>query len=168
MMKGRILNWQGKYISLRWCFQRWVSNLIPYDMRLNRCWDRLNRYYLKKIEGVQDRDEKEKLYFERRCECGIVEEEIEERKTQRLIKKASKLDIPIPHRPYSSDDENEYWEFGYCMGRAYLNPVGITNIRNAIYATEKQRREAMWFWVTVSVSIIGAITGLSAVILTLR
>jgi hypothetical protein len=83
---------------------------------------------------------------------------IEEAKSDYLVARAERLMIPVP-----SLYDSKTWIFdGGCR---YLTREAFVKLRSDIRAEEKARAERLLIWVPGVVGIIGALTGLAAVIL---
>lgn len=97
-------------------------------------------------------------YFEESC----VEEEISVLITQTLIDTAGLLFIPFPNT-----NDNKYWkkcEHIY-PNRKVLNNAGISEVRSLIRKEKIDRTKSLFTWTSYLIAIIGALTGLFAVIL---
>ena len=103
-------------------------------------------------------DEIQRLMGEASMEESIITDEIEGLSTAYLVDCANRLFIPIPERT-----DQLMWSESSYERRQVLTHKGISTLRTAIRAEQKEQRE---FFVTVLASligIIGAITGLVAV-----
>lgn len=111
------------------------------------------------------------LEYDKFINLTVLEEEIYELETQRLISKADKFIIQIPEKPAYDPEglhtENEYWRMGE-RSIWYLKPKGIAELRTLIRQEEKYRRDKTAFWISIIsgsiIGIIGALTGLIAII----
>ncbi|MCK4914512.1 MAG: hypothetical protein KAS69_07970 [Planctomycetes bacterium] len=105
-------------------------------------------------------DEIEKLRSEEMNESQIIDEKIGSLVTQRLCKKADQLMVPIPDY-----HDEEYWNdmCVYRQGRI-LTTKGVCEVKKAIRAEKRERREGFVVWMAALTGIIGAITGLVAVV----
>lgn len=88
------------------------------------------------------------------------EEQILDRiETLRLMRLASRHGIEMP----STADNENYREVDFDVDQyqpKYLTPKGFREVRQAIRAAQRERREAAGFWFGVVVGVIGALTGL--------
>jgi hypothetical protein len=137
----------------------------PILMRRARQLDRSYRVELdalRKKPGV-DQDELESLQHERFVEVHTLYEEVESLVTQRLLRNAHRLAVPVPDRPQNEDDENEHRRRAWLFGGWYLTAAGISTVRRAIRLECKERREAALAWISPLIALIGALTGLLAV-----
>jgi hypothetical protein len=78
--------------------------------------------------------------------------------TRYLIAKAEKMSLPTPSRT----EGDGLWESTYTP---YLTNKGITEVRKTIREEQKQRLELVSHWAAIIIGVIGAITGLIAVIM---
>jgi hypothetical protein len=120
-----------------------------------------NKIRKAKREGKSS-DEINELLSERFAESDYIEEEINSIVTTHLVRKAQRLFLPV--LAYGDDD---VWERGDFTGLRYLKPGGVMKLRNLIREETAARRKAVLEWVTPFIGIIGAMTGLLAVILSM-
>ncbi len=152
---------------------RITRRVLPRETYLNWQLDQTNRLYRKLVEDARRKhragsDDVEALRSEWSFEAGMLKEELEAIATNKLRKQAHRLKVPFPSPPYGSDEfETEEWKRGIHFGEWYLKPSGHVKVRAAIRAEQKERREAWLAWVAPATGLIGAITGLIAVLLTL-
>lgn len=85
-----------------------------------------------------------------------------------LLKLASSLRVPVPSA-YKSDSElTEHWDRSEFTGQLYLTDAGVSAVRAEIRKEIGWRREsrAHWIaWITAVTGLVGALTGLMAIIL---
>jgi len=131
--------------------------------RKRRELDKISKFYATEIRRAKTEnkssDEIDKLVDEFFAETYVIEEEIKALISRGWERKAERLFLPIP--PH---DEEDMWEVGDVTRRYYLTPAGITKLRGLIREETAARRKAVLEWVTPLVGIIGAITGLLAVV----
>jgi len=77
-----------------------------------------------------------------------------------LVYKANKRFLPVP----SLSEEDELWERSNFTGRYHLTGKGITQVRKMIRSDTKETIEILSPYVGILFGLIGAITGLIAVI----
>ena len=94
-------------------------------------------------------------------DLNIIDDEIANLITQRLIFKAKRMLLPIP--PVT--DKEGLWEWSHYINRWSLTTKGIAEIRSLIRQERKEKLELVSHWATMLIGIIGAITGLIAVIM---
>jgi len=133
--------WLPRYLRLRWDLER-----VKVEER---------RF----AETVRDRDDPS--YFARRQ--GRIYEWRQLVLTTYWVSKADSLGVELPdwddktlrgHVDWD-DDEREPW---------YFTPRGIAQVRTDVRAEQKHRREIVAFWLSASVGVIGALTGLAAIL----
>jgi hypothetical protein len=114
------------------------------------------------VKEKKPSEEIEALISERMVETGYIDEEIKVLVSNKLRRKAEGLFLPVP-----GFGEGGMWETGDFSNLLYLTPSGITKLRGIIREETAARRKAVLEWVTPLVGIIGATTGLLAVIFTM-
>jgi hypothetical protein len=93
----------------------------------------------------------------------MIDDEILGLHSRYLVSKAVKRILPIP--PFSEEDD--IWERSNFTGKHHLTEKGIREVRGIIRNEKKERMELLsyWYpWIGVLFGLIGAITGLIAVI----
>jgi len=132
--------------------------------KLNRKIDKIHKLYSTEIEGAKGKgrsqNELNKIIHEFATEKFRIEEEIRSLVTRHLIRKASQLFLPVPEM-----DDPKMWVQGE-TGHWLLTENGIVKLRNRIREETSARRRAVLEWVSPLIGIIGAITGLLAVVFT--
>jgi hypothetical protein len=103
----------------------------------------------------------------------LIDEDIEGTRTERLLRRARALRVPLPSpRPHGLDAErgDENWYFGSIMGGWNLTAEGERRLRQTIREEEKAGRENAAFWfgivttlIGVAAGLVGALTGLIVV-----
>jgi len=103
--------------------------------------------------------ELENLNSEESSEVWPVFEKIDALKTSRFCQIANRLMVPLPeHR-----DELLWKDLHYIGGRA-LTDKGFWELKKLIRQEKRERRDAFGMWLAALIGIIGAITGLVAVL----
>ena len=144
--------------------------LVPTEIRLGWERTRLDKSYAKLIASARkakDKDKVESLQRDHRFEIDLHDEEEDEFITRKLLSKARRLRVPIPHRHNEDKTESEYWYEGHYSGRWYLATKGVIAIRDEVRRELKARHEARshWvFWLTALTGVIGSLTGLVALL----
>lgn len=141
----------GKLEKLRRERARLVEKFIPNINELMRTKDH-NK--MKELLGDHDK------------ELDNLDWQIEEIQSDELIQRAEHLDIEAP-----DPDDDEMW-FSTPMVKGILSPPGRLYLRKLIDEEEIRRREVKaWWWKTIilpaftlTIGLIGAITGLVAVL----
>lgn len=144
---------------------------VPTEWRLS--WQRtlLDRAYAKDISAarkLKDREKVESLECDHRFEIDLHDEEEDAYLTKKLLSKARKLRVPVPHRYNEDKTESEHWYEGRYTGRWYLTTRGFSALREEIRREVKARHEsrAQWIvWLSALTGVIGAATGLIALLL---
>lgn len=149
-------------------FRTRLSQLLPRGLRLRRQLNRLDRQYRPEVEALErehgrDSLEVQGLVSEWRMEAGFVEDELENLRTQAILRKAHRLQLPTPPPPYGQE-EDENWNRGYTDGRWHLKLAGYSLVRSAIRTEQRERRETRLAWIGPLTGLIAAMTGLLAVI----
>jgi leucyl-tRNA synthetase len=139
-----------EYLKFRW-------NLY----RLFRDRDNLDSFYKKAIQKAEKdkRADVDGLIAEALHEQRWTDEDISILITNYLVRCASRKFLPIPNH-----QERGMWEACvFQQNRSVLTGAGIARLRSTIRAEQKERRDMITSWVTFGVGIIGAMTGLIAV-----
>ena len=82
--------------------------------------------------------------------------------SRRIIRRANGLDLPIP--PYS---DKEAWERNRATGAYYLTAKGRADLRSLSRKEKRERFEYWARWIVLLTGLIGAATGLVAVLFSL-
>lgn len=143
---------------------------VPKSLRLH--WQRIlvDRAYRKDMElalKAKDREKVHDLEHNRRFEISFIEEEEDQLLTNNLIRSARRLRVPIPHRFDADGKPSEFWCEGQYLGGWYLTDSGISKVREEVRKELRARHDsrAQWVaWVSALTGVIGALTGLIAVL----
>ena len=111
----------------------------------------------KKLGGRAKADE---VYQAESFELESIDEDISLLRTRYLINRAEKKSLPLP----PMNEEDGFWETGRITGSWYLTNKGITEVRSLIRKDTREILEIFSKWVSILIGLIGAITGLVAVI----
>jgi len=111
----------------------------------------------KKTGGEVKADE---VYRDEYVKLELIDEKISELVTRYLINKATLRFLPTP--PVS--EKEGFWERGWNTGAYYLTDKGIAEVRGIIRKDMKEKMEIFSYWGGLLIGLIGAITGLMAVI----
>jgi hypothetical protein len=87
--------------------------------------------------------------------------------TKRLLRTARRLRVRIPDKYDDKGELTDYWERAW-DGPLYLSESGDAQLRSAIRVERKERHEARahWInWIAAITGLVGAVTGLLAIIL---
>jgi hypothetical protein len=121
----------------------------------------LDRHYRPRIAQVkgEDRDALSTAWTFDRAE---VLDELEEHRTQRLLRQAWRYYIVAPEKPWDNpDQEDEHWKRGYVGETWHLKPAGIAALRRQIEDAKSRRREV---WATWAKILGGLVAGLVALV----
>ena len=133
--------------------------------RLTRRMDTVNRRYTKLIETARrekrPKEEIELLNHEAGFEIGLLEEQVREVVTRELTSKAARMLLEVPPR----NDDSGLWELSQSLPSWRLTDKGIAQLRRTIREEQRVRREARIVWVGLVIGVIGAVTGLVAVVM---
>lgn len=132
--------------------------------KLERAKRRVQALYTKlHKEGVAEKRPQERIderdregQFELRC----IDDEIYTLITQRLIRQAHRLLLPVSYRTESPDD----WEEGQ-FGQRYMTVRALAQLRTAIRHERKERADQWLRWLPGLTGIIGTLIGLAALLL---
>ncbi len=105
-------------------------------------------------------DELAALIAEESSEIVPLFEEIDSIKTRRFRQIANKLMIPLPD--YNNKD---FWEQRYYGYGQNLTTKGFWELKKLLRQEDRERREGYMVWIAALTGIIGAITGLMAIIM---
>ncbi len=148
--------------------RRLRSFLLPRHVTLRMDLRSIDRVYHPAIDAARGEGRERKLsgYF---AERDLVAEELEELRTQQLLRKAHRFDVLIPDMPYQSDrEEDDNWVRGSATGRWLLKGAGRRLIQKQIRDERKSRFEERTRWLALLISLlvglIGALTGLVSVL----
>lgn len=139
-----------------------MIDYIAYKYKLSRLFKE-RRAIRKKYEPLiqnehpQDRGD---ILFEEHTELVFVEDKIHRIVTNRLWEQAKRLMIPIP----SSQDDGMWEPTETEPGSHHLSAKGITTLREAIRAEKQAHWKFAILWIAPVTGLIGACTGLIAVI----
>lgn len=112
------------------------------EARARRDWD-----------AVQEAEQSE--WFE----VSLLDEEIDYLVSQRLLNRAERVIVAVP------PDGEEFWEKGHQTGRRYLTRRGIIELRASLRKEASERSSLLLAWGGWATGLIGALTGLAAVLM---
>jgi len=105
------------------------------------------------------REEIESILSEQGFELQLIQEEMQLLTSRRLCRMARRLMVPLPKH----GDEG-FWYQQYTSGEYSLTREGIWELKKSIRMEKKGRREGKLLWLVALTGIIGAVTGLVAII----
>lgn len=135
---------------------------IKYRWRLRKLETECSRIrgdYAKPRKGLSG-TKLEQLLAEESSEVSPVLEQIDALKTARFFQIANRLMVPLPDY-----NNKESWEQRYYGRGRVLTPKGFWELKKLIRQEKRERREGFVIWIAALTGIIGALTGLFAVIL---
>lgn len=149
-----------------------IVGRLPITRGAKLSWQRslIDRAYARDIAEARKEKDAEKirsLQEERRFEIDMHDEEEDSYLTRKFLRKARGLRVPIPHRFNEDRSESEFWYEGHYTGGWYLTTKGVAALREEIRKELKARHETRshWLiWVSALTGLIGALTGLVALL----
>lgn len=149
---------------------RLTRRFLPTATRL--AWSRslIEGGYARDIADARlakNKDEVLSLESARRFELGLQQEEEDDYLTKQLRRKAKRLRVPVPHTRSADGNISEHWYEGSQLGGWHLTDVGIRALREEIRKEQKARNESraqLTVWLSAITGVIGAITGLVAIV----
>ncbi|WP_312679854.1 hypothetical protein [Stutzerimonas nitrititolerans] len=142
------------YLQYRWALWRVIS-----------CRRRTAKIYKAQlahaIKSRAGRDAVEGIKYDQHHELSMLDDEIETLASQYLLSIAHRLLVPIPHY----QEEGGAWERSSYTGTAYLTREGMKALRQEIREEEQARQRGLLAWTSAAIGVIGAFTGLAAVVL---
>jgi len=136
-----------KAIKYRWELQK-----------LDKECNRIEKNFEKHKKGLSG-EQLEELRAEVGSEIWPVFEKIDALKTRRFRQIANRLMVPLPE----SKDKELWKDLHYAQGRA-LTDKGFWELKKLIRQEKRERREGFVVWLASLTGIIGATTGLAAVL----
>lgn len=158
-------------------FSRWLRTLLSRSERL-RMWyvERdladLHRNHAREIADARrrnDTDAQEEIESRYSSEGDLVFEELEDIRTERLLRRARQLRVALPsQRPraprnfheLSEAEGDENWWLGHVLYQWNLTAEGESRLRMAIRVEEKAQRETAAFWFSTITTPLAVLTGL--------
>jgi len=152
--------------------RRWGRGVLARNERismwfLERDLAVLSREFYRDMARAKDQDTRGEIHSRYSHDRACTSENLEDLQTERLLRQARALDVALPSpRPHGLDHESgdENWWLGSVMGGWYLTPEGRRRLRQAVRAEQKDSRENASFWFGIVIGLIGALTGLVAVL----
>jgi hypothetical protein len=132
----------------------------------------IDRSYVKDIKRARtanDTNEVNRLESVRMAEIEMIEEEEAQLYTRQLLREAKRFRVPRPRIYGPNGKPTAEWEEGHYFGQWHLTEAGIGKIRKEIrkeYRWQFERRSQWVLWFTAITGIIGALTGLVAILTT--
>jgi hypothetical protein len=126
--------------------------------KLEKECDRITEPYDKRRKGLSIQ-ELEDLRSEIGSELAPVSEKINALKTSRFRQIANRLMVPLPE-----SKDKKLWEDLYYIGGRALTDKGFWELKKLIRQEKRERREGFVVWLAALTGIVGALTGLAAVL----
>jgi len=146
--------------------RRWLyRKLVPYEFRYKIETAGVRRKESKEIAAAktpEDRDAAQHYYS---ADWIALYDEREQRASDRLVRQAHKLRVPVPgnNRRTRESEEGSPWEYSDYTEDWFLTRQGYSDLRKAIWEERGNRRESRLAWLAV----IGTLTGLGGVLIAL-
>lgn len=121
---------------------------------------------IERARGARNFDAVRHLEDQHQFEARMMQEEMDQEYSDRLVQTASQLRVPIPRWRDEEGELTTDWLQGTETGYIYLSEKGIDRVREAIRSEERwnQEKRAHWIlWITALTGLVGAITGLVAI-----
>ena len=133
-------------------------------LKLQRQRSKVKAFYNKaNIEARkkgESREELEGIWQEERMELVLIDDDISHLISQRLLSLAEEYLLPRPE----FKEEGKWIESKVNPNSYRLSPLAISELRSAVRKEQKERYEHIFMWLAAITGIIGAISGLVAVI----
>ena len=131
--------------------------------KLNRKRQKIAEVISKYVEEARRKGGETKaqeVYESERFALDEIDDQIQGLVTNRLVYKARKYLLDVP--PFS--EEGGLWDYSHFTRKHHLTEEGICQISKTIRTYAKERRQTVTFYLTILFGLIGALTGLIAVI----
>jgi hypothetical protein len=131
--------------------------------KLRRDRDRLMAVWEEKRRAMvnPNKDQSDEFWHARRSEIDPIREEIEQQLSLQLVAQAQRYDVPVPE---FVDDNGGPWREPEYSAHYFLNEAARAELRSAIRKEQRERSEILRTWLTVVLSVIGAVTGIAALL----
>lgn len=116
---------------------------------------------VKEAEKAKNRDLKSELISEFFFETDYVNNEIHDLQHRYICDKAEKYFLPLP--PFVENSPE--WEKSDVDDQVRLSQASICRLRSDIRKETKERHEQLFRWLAAIIGVIGALTGLAAVLI---
>lgn len=159
--------WSKLWRKTRFVFA-WI--FLPRQVRLDRTRKRLHQQYEKDRKALTDAADRAYLRHNYLTELHALHAEEEDRFTQRLVRKANGLRVPVPPHFGEDGEFSEYWNRGPYGDTVYLTKEGIAIVRKAIREEEEWRmkKRGHWVpWITALTGLVGTGIGFITALATL-
>lgn len=126
---------------------------------------KIDKYYKKQYSEAKKTGDKKKIEdieIVAPHELDEVDDEIHYLQQRYLISIATKMLLQVP--PVMSEEKGGQWEQSNVTGKWQLTSEGMRELRQLIRTEQKESTELFARWITIIVGLIGALTGLVAII----
>lgn len=133
--------------------------------KLNKQRNKIDKPYKKQYDEAKkekDEEKKEEIASLAIYELGEIDDEILFLEQRYLRSIATKYLIQLP--PVIEEEKGGLWERSQYNGNYRLTNEGIRQLRSEIRKERKERTDLLTRWISILIGLIGAITGLVAVI----
>jgi len=150
-----------------------IVNWLPIPQGLKLPWQRelIDRAYIAEIKALRksgNRERVESVEGDHRFELQLIEEEQDQLYTRQLLAQARRLRVPTPRLYEEGRKPSSSWEEGHHFGKWQLTETGTAQLRDEIRKELRWRfeRRVHWVaWLSAITGVLGALTGLIAVLL---
>lgn len=143
-------------------FRRWFSKHFPIKYA-KIIEDEINRDFLVKKDLCETHTERCNVESRRNYDLQMVSEELDEYFTNKIVKQAKRLDIPIPYQPRIEDLENDDWILSTLYSWV-LKDGARHKLRIKIREEKKSRRDEVAYYLYLISGFIGIVIGLLSLI----
>jgi len=134
--------------------------LLKLQRKRNKIKTFYNKACLEALGKGESREKLDGIWQEENMELAFIADDISHLVSQRLLSLADKYLLPRP-----GFKEKDKWLESQTNPNAYaLSPQAISELRSAVRREQRVRYEHIRMWLAALTGIIGAITGLVAVI----
>jgi hypothetical protein len=138
-----------------------MFDAIKYRWKLRKLEKELSKIgdnFAKREKGLIG-EELERVEYDEWFELEPIYEEIVALKTKRFCQIANRLMVPLPDH-----SDKEFWKYRSDERTLILTDKGFWELKKFIRQEKRERREGFVVWLAALTGIIGAITGLAAVL----
>jgi predicted SAM-dependent methyltransferase len=132
--------------------------------RIQAWTDRISKSYDEAMKGARERkassEELDRIAHEHHFEHQVAEDELYKLQSGHLIRVANRLMVPVP--PFKTKDGA--WMESSIRGGWHLTPEAMHDLRAAIRAERKARREEWTVWVSLLALTVGVLSSLTALV----
>lgn len=143
---------------------RFLWRLLPQGVRYRHQEKAVRQYFAGLMAEAKDRgakDEVQSLRSQMAFELHVLDDTKEAAFTERLLRQAARLRVPVPL------GTSQYWRESDADRARVLTREGIQQLRAEIRKEQRWRgeRRSQWVvWITALTGLVGALTGMLAVL----